>query len=101
MSMVIVVGSVITTPDTHDEMLGMSLEHCARSRAEPGCIAHNVHVDCENPAKLVFVEYWADIAALKTHFGVPESQAFASALTTLAAGPPDMKVFAADEVKMG
>lgn len=98
MSMIIVIGAVITTPETHDEMLGMSREHCARSRAEPGCIAHNVHVDCENPSKLVFVEYWADMRALKAHFAVPESRAFAGALTSLAASPPDMKIFTAEDV---
>ncbi len=96
--MIIVTGAAITTPETHDEMLGISLEHCARSRAEPGCIAHNVHVDCENQSRLVFVEHWADMGALKAHFAVPESQAFAGALTTLAAGAPDMKIFAAQDV---
>ena len=99
--MIIVTGSVITTPETHDEALGICIEHCARSRAEPGCIAHNVHVDCENPSKLVFVEYWADMAALKAHFGVPESHAFVGALTTLAASPPDMSIFDATEIKTG
>lgn len=96
--MIIVTGSVITTPKTHNEMLGMSIEHSARSRDEPGCIAHNVHVDCENPSRLVFVEYWADMDALKVHFAVPESQAFAGALTTLAAEAPDMRIFAAEDV---
>lgn len=99
--MIIVTGAAITTPETHDEMLGISLEHCARSRAEPGCIAHNVHVDCENQSRLVFVEHWADMDALKAHFAVPESQAFAGALTTLAAGAPDMKIFAAQDVSPG
>lgn len=96
--MIIVHGAAMTTAETHDEMLGLSLEHCARSRAEPGCISHNVHVDCENPARLVFVEHWADMDALKAHFGVPESQAFAGALTTLAGGAPDMKIFVAEDV---
>lgn len=96
--MIIVTGTVITTPETHDEMLAVSIEHCARSRAEPGCIAHNVHVDCENPSKLVFVEYWDDMAALKAHFRVPESQAFVSMLSKLAAAPPSMKVFEASEI---
>ena len=42
-----------------------------RSRKEPGCISHAVHVDCENPLRLVFVEQWADRAALLAHFAVP------------------------------
>ncbi len=99
--MIIVLGSITTTPATHDEALGISLEHCARSRAERGCIAHNVHVDCENPLKLVFVEYWADMAALEVHFGVPDALAFAGALNKLASSPPDMKIFDAVEVRSG
>lgn len=99
--MIIVVGSVMTTPETHDAVREMSIEHCERSRAESGCIAHNVHVDCENPAKLVFVEYWADMAALTAHFKVPESREFAAALTKNAAEPPEMKLYGAEEVVPG
>ena len=96
--MIIVTGAVLTTPETYAEMVGMSIEHSARSRAEPGCSAHNVHVDCENPNRLVFVEHWADMDALKAHFAVPESRAFAGALTTLAAEAPEMNIFAAEDV---
>lgn len=99
--MIIVIGSVITTPETHDEMLRLSLEHCARSRAEPGCIAHNVHVDCEASSKLVFVEYWADMAALKAHFHVPESQAFAAKLGEMSPKAPDMQIYAAESQMPG
>jgi quinol monooxygenase YgiN len=35
---------------------------------EPGCISHAVHVDCENPLRLVFIEQWTDRAALLAHF---------------------------------
>ena len=54
----------------------LSLEHVHRSRKEPGCISHAVHVDCENPLRLVFIEQWADRAALLTHFAVPASRDF-------------------------
>jgi hypothetical protein len=51
----------------------LSLEHVHRSRKEPGCISHAVHVDCENSLRLVFIEQWADRAALSIHFAVPAS----------------------------
>ena len=66
--MIVVTGSVTAEPDTFDEVLRLSLEHVHRSRKEPGCISHAVHVDCENPQKLVFLEQWADRAALLAHF---------------------------------
>ena len=54
-----------------------------------------MHRDVENPLRLVFVEEWADRAALGTHFKVPASRAFAKALTGLAAQPPEMTLYEA------
>lgn len=99
--MIIVIGTAITTPDTHDEMLRLSLEHCARSRGEPGCADHNVHVDQDDGSRLVFVEYWQDKAALLAHFAVPESRGFAKAMGELAAAPPEIRIFDAEEVRLG
>ena len=62
--MIVVTGSVTARPDSFDEVRRLSLEHVHRSRTEPGCISHAVHVDCENPLRLVFFEQWADRAAL-------------------------------------
>ena len=78
--MIVVTGSVTARQDTFDEVRRLSLEHVHRSRAEPGCISHAVHVDCENPLRLVFFEQWADRAALLAHFAVPASRDFVRAL---------------------
>ena len=83
--MIVVTGSVTTRPDSFDEVLTLSLEHVHRSRGGPGCISHAVHVDCENPLRLVFIEQWADRAALLAHFAVPASRDFVRALQPLAA----------------
>ncbi len=68
--MIVVTGSVVARQDSFDEVRRLSLEHVHRSRNEPGCISHAVHVDCENPLRLVFIEQWADRAALLAHFAV-------------------------------
>jgi quinol monooxygenase YgiN len=47
--MVLVLGSVLIHPGRLDEAIALSQEHVARSRAEPGCKAHAVHQDTENP----------------------------------------------------
>ena len=73
---VAVTGSVQARPDRIDELLALSLEHVRRSRTEPGCIRHAVHRDVEDPLRLVFVEEWADRAALLAHFSVPASRSF-------------------------
>ena len=46
--MIVVTGSVVARQDTFDDVRRLSLEHVHRSRKEPGCISHAVHVDCEN-----------------------------------------------------
>ena len=82
--MIVVTGSVTARADSFDEVRKLSLEHVRRSRTEPGCISHAVHVDCENPLRLVFFEQWADRAALLAHFAVPDSRDFVRALQSLA-----------------
>ena len=91
--MIIVLGSVVTQHGRHAEALSLSQAHVARSRLEPGCLSHAVHQDTDNLQRLVFVEQWADKAALLQHFQVPASRAFVKALAALAAEPPHMELF--------
>jgi quinol monooxygenase YgiN len=98
--MIVVTGSVLAKPESIDELLALSLEHVRRSRAEPGCISHAVHRDAEDPLRLVFVEEWADRAALEAHFAVPASRAFAKAAGALAAEPPTMNLYDATRLPL-
>ena len=98
--MIIVTGSVVARTDSLEQLLALSLEHVRRSRAEAGCISHAVHRDAENPLRLVFVEKWADRAALEVHFAVPESRAFAKAVGALAAEPPTMSLYDATRLPL-
>jgi quinol monooxygenase YgiN len=97
--MILVTGSAFARQDTFDEVRSLSLEHVRRSRAEPGCISHSVQVDCENRLKLVFVERWADRAALLAHFAVPASREFARALQSLVSEPTTIEIYDATEMK--
>lgn len=97
--MIVVTGSVTARPETFDEVRRLSLEHVHRSRAEPGCISHAVHVDCENPLRLVFFEQWADRDALATHFAVPASGEFVRALRSLATGPTTLELYDASRLE--
>jgi quinol monooxygenase YgiN len=93
--MIIITGSVTGTPETIDELLAASLEHVRRSREEPGCIAHAVHRDVENPLRLVFFERWESAEAVQAHFAVPASGQFVRTATALAASPPTLELFTA------
>jgi len=91
--MIVVTGSVTARQDSFDEVRKLSLAHVHRSRAEPGCISHAVHVDCENPLRLVFFEQWADRAALLVHFAVPASRDFVRSLQPLAAAAATIELY--------
>ena len=67
-----------------DQIRGNLEALTAGSREEPGCISHAVHVECENALRLVFLERWADRAALGEHFKLPETLAFVRTLRELA-----------------
>ena len=96
--MIIVTGSVVARPETFDQIVKLSIEHVERSRKEPGCISHDVHVDCQNPMRLFFYERWKDEAAIKTHFAVPESRAFVKALRELSASSGAPEVLRAESI---
>jgi quinol monooxygenase YgiN len=91
--MILVTGSVTARQDSLGEVIRLSLEHVHRSRKEPGCISHAVHVDCENPLRLVFFERWADRAALSAHFALAASRDFVRALQPLAAAATTIEIY--------
>jgi quinol monooxygenase YgiN len=98
--MIIVTGSILAKAEHVDALVACSLEHVRRSRTEPGCLAHAVHRDAENPLRLVFLEEWADRASLRAHFAVPASRAFVKAVSAFSAEPPTMKVYEAAAVEL-
>jgi quinol monooxygenase YgiN len=97
--MIVVTGSVTARQDSFEQVKKLSLEHVHRSRTEPGCISHAVHVDCENPLRLVFFEQWADRAALSAHFAVPASRDFVRALQSLAAAATTIELYDATRLE--
>jgi quinol monooxygenase YgiN len=97
--MIVVTGSVTARQDSLEEVRKLSLAHVHRSRQEPGCISHAVHVDCENPLRLVFFEQWADRAALLAHFAVPASRDFVRSLQPLAAAAATIELYDATRLE--
>lgn len=84
--MVVVTGWILARPETLAELIALGQDHSRRSRAEPGCLSHDLYIDSENGLKLFFFERWADRAALQAHFGVPESNDFMRKVRGLSAG---------------
>ena len=98
--MIIVTGTIQARLDTLDELRRLSLEHVARSRAEPRCLEHGVAIDANDGLRLVFFERWADRDALLAHFRVPASREFVTQVARLAAHPPDILAYEATEMPL-
>jgi quinol monooxygenase YgiN len=96
--MILVTGSILAREECFDEVLRLSLEHVERSRKEPGCISHAVHVDCQNPLRLFFFEQWADEPALRAHFAVPASRQFVKSLKERIAETSGTEIYRAEPV---
>lgn len=65
-----------------------AVEHALRacvapSRAEPGCHFYDLHQDRNEPRRFVFIEGWADLAAIEQHKVTPHYQAMALAVSEL------------------
>ncbi len=95
MRRIVRLGSVAVQPGRLDEALALSQVQVLRSRGEPGCLSHAVYLDPEDPLRLVFVERWADRAALQVHFALVESRQFAGELSRLASAAPEMQIYEA------
>ncbi len=93
--MIIVTGAIVARPETFEALLEVCLAHCARSRREQGCLSHAVHIDAENPLRLVFHEEWDDRAALDAHFLDPDARGFVRETRELMAGGTPMKIYEA------
>lgn len=96
--MIIVTGHVIARPDTQEAVEQLAVEHVLRSRAEPGCISHEVSRDVQQPLRFVFVERWESMAALQAHFRVEASRTFVQSMASLCQEPPQIDIYEAAAV---
>ena len=91
--MIIITGGFTGTPDTLDTLRDAALAHVRRSRDEEGCISHDVMTDAHDPLRFFFFERWRDMAAVQTHFRVPESGGFVTLLREKAAAVEEIAIY--------
>jgi quinol monooxygenase YgiN len=96
--MILIAGHAILTPENAARMIALGAEHSARSRGEAGCLAHHCHVDVEDAMRLVFVEEWASVDAVRAHFALPASRAFVAEMRALSPEAPVIRIYAAEDV---
>lgn len=93
--MIIILGYITARSETIDELMVLGLEHTRRSRLEPGCLSHDVSRDVENPNRLLFIERWADLDAVRTHFAVKAAGEFVRQAMSMSDEPPTIELFEA------
>lgn len=85
-------GVARARPEHLAEVRALSLTQVRRSRGGPGCLAHGVARDLDDPLRIVRAEA---LAVLHAHVALPASRAFAVTLRHWAAEPPTMQVYGA------
>ena len=105
--MILITGHVILTPEHRERMIALGAGHSARSRGEVGCLAHHCHVNVEPLRqaqgdrvfeRLVFVEEWESVDAVRAHFALPTSRAFVADMRALSPQPPVIRIYAAEDI---
>ena len=96
--MIVITGAILARPESFDELRRLCVAHSVRSREEDGCLHHAVHVDVENPLRLVFVELWRDRASVAAHFADADARAFVKAARALAAETTRMAVYEGQDI---
>jgi quinol monooxygenase YgiN len=92
---ILITGAIRAAAASADQLMALGVEHSRRSRLEPGCIAHNISRDAEDPLRIVFVERWVDLDAVRVHFAVPAAGEFVRTVIALAEEPPTLELFEA------
>ena len=86
-----IIGTVVARPETRAELAKLLAAQVAPTRAEPGCINYDFHVDAADPCVFVFYENWVDRMALDAHLAMPHLKPLFSQLDRLLARPVDIR----------
>ena len=84
MSQIIKTVATLRAKSGHGKTVEQALRACVEgSRAEPGCLFYDLHVDRTDPECFVFIEGWADMEAFEHHKTTAHYQAMAHAVGEL------------------
>jgi quinol monooxygenase YgiN len=87
----IIVATVTARPECRDELESLLVAQIPPTRAEPGCINYDLHVDLSDPCAFVFHESWTCTDALSEHMAMPHLAPFLSQLDRLLAKPIEVR----------
>ena len=91
MAHVTIIGTVMAKPETREELAGLLASQVTPTRAEPGCMNYDFHVDATDPCCFVFYENWRSQADLDAHLKMPHLVPLFSQLDRLLARPVEIR----------
>lgn len=86
-----VIGTLKARPERRDDLESILAAMVAPTRAEPGCINYDFHVDAADPCVFVFYENWRSDADLEEHMKMPHLQPLLSQADRLLAESVDVR----------
>ena len=93
MALCTIIGTVVGKDATREELHQILAAQVASTRAEPGCINYDFHVDAEDPNVFVFYENWRSKADLDAHLKMPHLRPLFGRLDELLARPVEIKFY--------
>jgi len=85
------IGTVVAKDETREELRKILASMVTPTRAEPGCVSYDFHVDVKDPNVFVFYENWRSRTDLDVHLKTPHLQPLFSRLEELLARPVEMR----------
>ncbi|SHG22849.1 Quinol monooxygenase YgiN [Kaistia soli DSM 19436] len=88
---VTVIGTLKARPERREDLYNVLAAIVAPTRAEPGCINYDFHVDAADPCVFIFYENWRSDLDLEAHMKMPHLQPLLTQVDNLLAGPVDVR----------
>lgn len=93
MSHCTIIGTVVAKPETREELGAILAAQVAPTRAEPGCMNYDFHVDAQDPCVFMFYENWRSKADLDAHLKMPHLKPLFGRVDDLLARPVEIKFY--------
>ena len=87
MSHCTIIGMVVARPEKREELRAILAAPIAPTRAEPGCLNYDFHVDAEDLNAFMFYENWRSRADLEAHLKMQHLAPLQSHVDELLASP--------------
>ena len=86
-----IIGTVVSKPETREELHAILSGFVEPTRAEEGCINYDFHVDPGDPCTFMFYENWRSKSDLDSHLATPHLKPLFDRLDELLAKPVEIK----------